>query len=310
MRFKLIIALLIATSGLTAAPQAVDKFNELRVALENWTRLNLLNGVLTVSAHERDASEQAPFKASGTSKLSASGDEEFRWNGRVASGRTIEIKGINGNIHAEPSSGSEVEVVANKRAKRSNVSEVQIKVLEHEGGVTICAIYPTGEAGRINECQIGERWSTQTRNNDVEVDFTVRVPQGLRFSGRTVNGGVETGAIAGDVEAYTVNGEVRVSAKGYAEAKTVNGSITATMESADWPRALNFSTVNGGITLNLPAAASATFNAETLNGSIDTDFPVTTQGRNSRRRISGTIGDGKNQLTLKTVNGSINIRRG
>jgi hypothetical protein len=309
MRFKLIIALLIATSGVTAAPQAVDKFNELRVAVENWTRLNLLNGVLTVSAHERDASGQALFETGGTKKPRASGDDEFRWSGRVAQGRTVEIKGVNGNIHAEPSGGSEVEVVANKHAKRSNTSEVQIKVLEHEGGVTICAIYPTNEPGRTNECQIGDRWNTQTRDNDVEVDFTIRVPSGLRFSGRTVNGGVETGAIGGDVEAYTVNGEVRVYAKGYAEAKTVNGSITASMASADWPRALKFSTVNGSITLSLPEATSATLNAETLNGNIGTDFPVTAQGRNSRRRMSGIIGGGQHQLTLKTVNGSINIRR-
>lgn len=310
MRFKLIIALLIATSGLTAAPQALDKFNELRLAAENWTRLNLLNGVLTVSAHERDASEHALFETGGKKVLRSTSDEDFRWSGRVASGRTVEIKGVNGNIRAEPSGGSEVEVVASKHAKRSDPREVQIKVLEHEGGVTICAIYPTNEPGRTNECQIGDRWSTHTRNNDVEVNFTVRVPSGLRFSGRTVNGGVETGAIGGDVEAYTVNGEVRVSAKGYAEAKTVNGSITASMESADWPRALKFSTVNGSINLSLPEATSATLSAETLNGSIDTDFPVTTEGRNNRRRMSGTIGRGQHQLTLRTVNGSINIRRG
>lgn len=310
MKIKLIIALLIAASGVTAAPQAVGKFNELRAAVENWTRLNLLNGVLTASAQEKQLSESALFEMSGATKPRVLGAEEFRWNGRVAAGGTVEIKGINGNVRAEPSGGSEVEVVANKHAKRSNPSEVQIKVIEHPGGVTICAVYPSGTPGRINECTVGERWSSHTRNNDVAVDFTVRVPAGLRFAGRTVNGEVATGAMNGDVEAYTVNGGIDISAAGYAEAKTVNGSISASMGNANWPRDLSFETVNGDINLNLPEATSVTVDAETLNGGIHSDFPVTVQGRLSRRRMTGTIGDGRHQLRLKTVNGSINMRRG
>lgn len=311
MRFKLIIVLLIAASGLTAAPQALDKFNQLRNAMENWTRLNLLNGVLTVSAHEKEAPALALFEPRGVvPERRVAGEDEFRWNGRVASGRTIEIKGINGDVRAEPSSGSEVEVVANKHARRSNPSEVQIKVIEHDGGVTICAVYPSSDPNRPNECTVGDHWSSHTHNNDVTVDFTVRVPTGISFVGRTVNGDVETGALLGDVEAFTVNGSINVSARGYAVAKTVNGSITAAMGSADWPCALEFETVNGGITLNLPAALNTKLNAETLNGDISTDFPVTVEGRFNRHRLNGTIGDGKYQLTLKTINGSINMRRG
>jgi hypothetical protein len=310
MRFKLIAILLIAASGLTAAPQAMEKINELKTEAENWTRFNLLNGALTVSAHEKESDAGALFESPAVNKQTATGAEEFRWQGRVAAGRTVEIKGINGDVRAEPSSGSEVEVVANKHARRSNPSEVQIKVIEHEGGVTICAVYPSPDAGRKNDCTVGEKWSSHTRDNDVRVDFTVRVPAGLRFAGRTVNGDVETGAMNGDVEANTVNGGIRVSATGYAEANTVNGSIEATMGSADWPRALSFKTVNGGITLNLPAATSTTINAETLNGDISTDFAVTVEGRFSRRRLNGTIGGGAHQLLLQTVNGSINLRRG
>ena len=310
MRIKLIIALLIAASGVTAAPQAVDKFNEFRVAMENWTRLNFLSGVLTVSARERETPAHALFETGGVLQARGANENEFRWNGRVAAGRTVEIKGVNGNVRAEPSTGSEVEVVATKHAKRSNPAEVQIKVIEHENGVTICAIYPTGEPGKTNQCEVGERWSTHTRDNDVAVDFTVRVPAGLSFAGRTVNGEVETGAMNGDVEAFAVNGSISVAASGYVIAHTVNGSINASVGSADWPCELSFETVNGEITLNLPDATSAHVNAETLNGSINTDFPMTVQGRFSRRRLNGTIGDGKHQLTLKTVNGSINMRRG
>ncbi len=239
----------------------------------------------------------------------AAQDKEFRWNGRIASGRTIEIKNINGNIHAEPSSNNEVEVMANKQGRRSNPDEVQIKVIEHEGGITICAVYPSSDKSRPNDCRPGKDWSSHTSNNDVEVDFIVRVPQGVRLSAKTINGGVETGLIGSDVEAYTVNGSIRVAATGYVEANTVNGSINATLGSANWSGELEFKTINGEIVLELPPDTSTDVHAETLNGDISTDFPMTVQGRISRRRLNGTIGSGGRSIELKTINGSIRLRR-
>ena len=44
-------------------------------------------------------------------------DREWSWKGRVDQGDFIEIKGINGEIHAERGSGNEVEVVAELRGK-------------------------------------------------------------------------------------------------------------------------------------------------------------------------------------------------
>src|SRR5207342_1785998 len=78
--------------------------------------------------------------------------QDFNWHGRVASGGVIEIKGVNGGIDATASSGSEVEVTAVKKARRSDPAGVEIKVVEHSGGVTICAVYPSS-GSRSNDCQ-------------------------------------------------------------------------------------------------------------------------------------------------------------
>jgi DUF4097 and DUF4098 domain-containing protein YvlB len=67
--------------------------------------------------------------------------------------------------------------------------------------------------------------------------------------------------------------------------------------------------VNGGIDLDLPGALSTKLEAETLNGDIDSDFPLVVLGRVSRRHLSGTIGNGGRELLLKTLNGSIRLRR-
>jgi DUF4097 and DUF4098 domain-containing protein YvlB len=148
-----------------------------------------------------------------------------------------------------------------------------------------------------------------THNNDVQVEFAVRVPAGVRFIGRTVNGDVEADSLAADAEVHSVNGKVRVSTTGAAQAHTVNGSIRASMGASAWSRPLEFHTVNGSITVDLPAAASARVEASTVNGHISTDFPLTIRGGFSGRHITGTIGGGGPELSLETVNGSIELRK-
>lgn len=234
--------------------------------------------------------------------------EDFSWKGAISRGGVIEIKGVNGGIEATAGSGHEAEVTATKRARRSNPDDVEIKVVEHSGGVTICAVYPS-HGGRANECQPGAGGHMSTRDNDTNVDFTVKVPAGARFVGRTVNGGIEATGLPGDAEAYTVNGGVRLEAAGLARGETVNGAIRASLGRADWTGELKLTTVNGGIRLDLPEGTNAVVKAGTVNGSISTDFPLTVKGRFNRRHLEGQIGSGGRELELETVNGSIDIKK-
>jgi DUF4097 and DUF4098 domain-containing protein YvlB len=182
-----------------------------------------------------------------------------------------------------------------------------VEVVEHAGGVTICAVYPSG--GAPNECKPGEGGRMSVRDNDVNVEFRVKVPAGVRFVGRTVNGGIEASGIKADAEAHTVNGGVDLDASGTARAETVNGGITARLGRADWEGTLKLKTVNGGIEVVLPEGAGAQVKASTVNGEIQTDFPLTVQGRISRRKLEGTIGSGGRLLEMETVNGSIELRK-
>src|SRR5213080_5296998 len=109
---------------------------------------------------------------------------EFHWKGKVAPGKAIEIKGVNGDVRAVAGSG-DVEVTAVKHARRSDPAEVKIEVVQDEDGVTICAVYPS-DGRRENRCEAGEGGHMDVRDNDVVVDFTVRVPASVRFVGKTV----------------------------------------------------------------------------------------------------------------------------
>jgi DUF4097 and DUF4098 domain-containing protein YvlB len=247
----------------------------------------------------------APMQAAAQDRRS------WDWEGRVDRGDAIEIKGINGEILAERGSGNEVVVRVEMKGKRdSDPAEIEMVVLEHGDGVTICAVYPADEDERPNECQPGGRARTNVRDHyNVEVEFTVTVPDGVDFIGRTVNGGVDARGIEGDVYAHTVNGSIDIYATGVAEAGTVNGSITVSMGRADWDGTLDFSTVNGGVTLEMPSDLSTEVSVSTVNGQISSDFPLTVEGRFSPRHLKGTIGGGGRSLVIKTVNGSIQIRR-
>ena len=237
-------------------------------------------------------------------------DNDFAWRKALARGKSIEIKGINGNVRAVAATGNEVIVNASKHAKRSDPSTVEIRVIEHPDGVTICAVYPTPRnADHENECNSGEGGHMSVNRNDVKVDFTVQVPAGVNANLKTVNGDVEVERLASNVDATTVNGQVDISTSGYARASTVNGSIVAQLGSAAWAGDIEFETVNGSVTLDLPANLNADVRFQTLNGGIETDFPVNVVGELSRRRMKGTIGSGGRDLYASTVNGSIRLRR-
>jgi hypothetical protein len=228
--------------------------------------------------------------------------ETWNWSGTLAAGRTLEINGVNGRIEAEPSTGNRVEVVADKSGKRHDPAEVKMQVVQDSDGITICAVYP----GAGNACTPGESHS-HTRNNDVQVDFTVRVPAGVTFSANTVNGEIHTRSLGGPIKAHTVNGGCVIETSQSGEASTVNGSVHATLGRITASDRLDFSTVNGSITLNLPRQFDAELEGSTVNGSIETDFPVTVQGKWGPRTMHGTIGHGGAKLNASTVNGSIRL---
>lgn len=309
MRRSFLMTTLIALFVLASVPETIKQLRDLHTAANGLATGSLWNDLLTVYAKDETHEQYVRFELATASEPRRLLQNEFRWSGRVESGRGIEVKGVNGNVRAEGYAGNEVVVVATKRARRSDPDDVKIQIVEHAGGVTICAVYPSSDPSRPNVCEPGTGGRMNANNNDTEVNFTVRVPAGVRFAGRTVNGEVEAESIGSDVEAYTVNGSIDASASGYVQARTVNGSIRASMGNSNWTSPLEIETVNGGITLDLPAGLNTEFRAETLNGDISTDFPVTGITRASRRRMSGTIGAGGRELLLRTINGDIRLQR-
>jgi hypothetical protein len=234
----------------------------------------------------------------------------FHWKGKLAPGLAVEIVGINGDVRAEYSEGTEVEILAATGDGVDN--QVNVALVEHANGVTACAQFPKEANAEGARCSFpnatSANGSAPAGSDDRRVNFTVRVPRGVNLISRTVNGQVEANHLESNVQARTVNGQIRISTTRSAQAQTVNGSITASLQRPGNCLDSSFSTVNGSITVLMPKRASARLLAETVNGKVRSDFPLV-GSRKGTKRLAGRIGGGSSNLKLKTVNGSIQLKR-
>ncbi len=173
--------------------------------------------------------------------------EEMRWHGWVPGGQVVEINNVLGNVRAEETSGDEVEVIAMKHGS-DDPEHVSIEVVEHKGGVTICAVYPNANPDHPFDCRPSHgggfrqaeasdseahiRWDNggggDVLLSDLSVDFIVRIPKRLRFIGRTVDGEISSSLADQDVEAHSVRGDVNVemnSSGAEVHAETATGEV-------------------------------------------------------------------------------------
>jgi hypothetical protein len=209
---------------------------------------------------------------------------EFRFTGAMGSGYMIEVKGLIGDVVAEPSTGNQVEVLAVKRSQSGEPAKVRVELVHHERGATIEAVYP-------------EMDSTSD-----SVHFRVRVPAGVRFVGRTANGRVAASGLRGPVEAQTVNGDIDIQTSGEARAETINGSIIARLDSV--AAAVSLKTVNGNVTVKVPPCAQMEVEAHTTSGAVTASLPWA-RTDDALNHFSGVLGRGGSRLDLRTVNGDI-----
>jgi len=235
---------------------------------------------------------------------------EFEWRGHLAQGRQIEIKGVLGNIRAVAAIGADVVVSATGIGPPDEVDAVTIDVRLHDNGVTICAVYPDVPGRPANTCEPGDDGNMSVDggvNDRVEVSFVVEVPAGVTFVGRTMTGDVVARELESDAYLRTLTGDVEVSTAGMAEARTLWGSVVASIGLPDWGRDLEFSAMNGDVDVTIPATTNAEVHATTQFGRIDSEF--------SLRRVlpgdlRGTIGSGGPTLHLSTMSGDIILRSG
>ncbi len=122
-----------------------------------------------------------------------SNDRDFSWDGKITNGRWLYVRDLNGSIRVEKATGDRAEVTAVKRWRRGNPEDVRIETRRlggDDGDVIICAFW-TDNASCDEEgyrSKGDNNW--HGHDNDTSVEFTVKLPAGVRLGVSTVNGGV------------------------------------------------------------------------------------------------------------------------
>ncbi|MFQ5569950.1 MAG: M56 family metallopeptidase [Rhodothermales bacterium] len=243
--------------------------------------------------------------------------EVYRWSGRVGRGHTVEIRGILGDVQAAPSSGTKVDVVA---LYEEGASARNLIIIEHEDGLVVCMSHPVYAGKCASDVGGRDRKTEQPR-----VDFLVRIPEGVHFSGETVNGDIRAvglrnavGATTvdgdivvqtlGTVSARTVDGDIDLRTSSYARASTVDGNINARIGRTSWSGKLPFSSVTGDISVELPADASTDIDLHVeSDGYLRSAVGLQRRSRGNGEHFKGRLGSGGRQLSLHTVKGNVTI---
>jgi archaellum component FlaG (FlaF/FlaG flagellin family) len=237
--------------------------------------------------------------------------DTFTWEGQVPSGEWVEVRNTNGDVRVERAAGNQVEVLATKRWTSGDPDRVRVELVRTGAsgqGVLVCAIWDNGRDCDNRSSSSG--WFGNSNRGNVSVEFVVRLPAGVKARMRTTNGTIRVLQAGAEVDASSTNGDVEVeTAIGPVRARTTNGSITVLMAAVSNAGDMSFSTTNGSVTVHVPADYNANVSMRTTNGSLSTDFPLTVQGQMSRRAIDGTLGRGGPQLTLRTTNGDVRLKR-
>ena len=234
------------------------------------------------------------------------GDEliqEFHQSYPLSAAGRVAIANVNGDVHISVWDQPSVKVDAIKRAyDQERLNEVNVDVTTAPDSVVIKTKYPDDNGNNRGR---DHGWAS--------VEYTLTVPRGARLDGaELVNGSLDIAGVQGDVHASLVNGTVKAEGlAGEVKISTVNGAVEANLARLGESKNVTLNSVNGSLTLIVPAGANADVKASTLHGAITNDFGLTVDdGQYVGHNLSGQIGQGGPRVRLNNVNGPIAIRRG
>lgn len=159
------------------------------------------------------------------------------------------------------------------------------------------------------------------------ITVIARVPRRASLNLSTTNDGeIVVRDIVGDLELENINGPITATnITGSVIAESVNNPITVGLASVAAGGATSLSSLNGDITLTLPASAKAELHLDSSRGEIVSDFELDvkpskprierTEGRSGvsvtmEDVIVATVNGGGPVIRVKTLNGSIKIAKG
>lgn len=219
----------------------------------------------------------------------------------VATGEVI-VDNVNGPVTIETWDKPEVRLVATKEARtEADLKALAVRIESTDTRFSVKTEYLDKDGSWLKKF-----------TNTGSVSYTLTVPHTATLRRiETLNGAIQISNAHGRVNAKSLNGGI--AARGLRheiELNTVNGGIVAEFDAIGDKQDVRLETDNGAIELRIPADTSAEIDASALNGGIANDFGLSATEENwVGHALSGRLGTGAGRIRLKTINGSIAIRK-
>jgi DUF4097 and DUF4098 domain-containing protein YvlB len=258
----------------------------------------------------------------------------------VGTAPTLTVDNVAGNLIVRSGDGTEIRVVAVKRAPLlTDLERIEVRITPQEGALRIETTRPRTLTSASVDLTItapaGARLDLSTGSGKVEVsgfDHGAQIHTGSgnvvaqdlagevalhtgsgsltigEFVGRlkadTGSGGIQVRGMDGELEAHTGSGSLNVTeATGPARLSTGSGGVDYQGSPQGECR---FTTGSGSITLRLPANLNAQVDLYTGSGNVRVDYPV--EGLMMRSEVQGTIGrGGETAIFAETGSGGIDV---
>jgi len=201
-------------------------------------------------------------------------DRRFEKKFSVSAGGKLSLKTDAGSVRVTGSSSDEVSIVADIRGRERMVNGFEITADKDGEGVTV-----VGRSNKHGSWFFGS-------NEDLDVEFTVKVPHAYNIAVETSGGNVSVSDVAGSVRAATSGGEAEATSidgpldlgtsGGNVKADGVNGEARLETSGGD-ARARN---VKGNVTMSTSGG-----NVEAVD--IEGKVRAETSGGNVRVKVKG-----------------------
>jgi DUF4097 and DUF4098 domain-containing protein YvlB len=265
----------------------------------------------------------------GTLEASTLGGEvslnDCEVDGKVSTmGGDVTIDNVTGDLKGSTMGGK----VSYTNVRSSGASGKDVKISSMGGDLNLDyagkAIKAKTMGGDVRTGK-AEKVDITTMGGDVDVEDA---PLGAEIM--TMGGDITVGSAGDHVKAKTMGGDIDISKiDGWIKAETMGGDIEVTMtgDPQEGKRNVNLKSLGGEIDLTVPAGLSMKFDIEIeytkkckkkpeIISDFDIDIEETQEwkkkGGQKRKTIygKGKAGDGEHLVKIRTINGSVHIRKG
>lgn len=292
---------------------------DIQVPAETTVLADSQTGVIRLSGTQGKADLDTQFGmlevtdfAGGLAAHTASGSIIVRRIGLLESGEgDISLSSDFGAIRLEDAVSGDVQV-------SSRSGQVQLENLTSDGEVTLSSEFGevqwrTGAAGRLEvESRSGQvSLSDLVVSGEVQVSSTfgeIRLTdvEATEYRLRSDSGLITVQGAEGPLQAESQQSDINISGGEIDQLTLETGSGTVQFRGALGEGPHEVISTFGDITLSLPEDSAFDYELRTERGVIRNDFDINSQASDSRQ--SGSANGGGPQLTVESLNGSIELR--